>query len=160
MLSSHPRSVLCEWGLGALWILSSDWVVTTCRTASWGHYSWGTPTVPGTRKKQPWILLLCCYMEAALLIKLEPDFRGKGNGNSTLVLADIWNLPISMMQLSSLSSFHSWKSPSLGTWVPGSQVFTNLPAALRWIKHPRVQFPTSWMRETGLAPKYLFQTKA
>ena len=33
------------------------------------------------------------------------------------------------MQLSFLSSFPSWKAPSLGTRVPGSQVFTNLPAA-------------------------------
>ena len=33
------------------------------------------------------------------------------------------------MQWSFLSSFSSWKSPSLGTGVPGSQVFTNLPAA-------------------------------
>ena len=64
------------------------------------------------------------------------------------------------MQLSFLSSFPSWKSPSLGTRVPGSQVFTNLPAALRWVIHPRVQFPISWMRETGLAPEHLFQTEA
>ena len=64
------------------------------------------------------------------------------------------------MQWSFLSSFPSWKSPGLRIRVPGSQVFTNLPAALRLIKHPRVQFPSSWMRETGLAPKYLFQTKA
>ena len=64
------------------------------------------------------------------------------------------------MQLSFLSSFPSWKSPNLGARVPGSQVFTNLPAALRWIIHPRVQFPTSWMRETGLAPEHLFQTEA
>ena len=33
------------------------------------------------------------------------------------------------MQLRFISSFPSWKSPSLGTRVPGSQVFTNLPAA-------------------------------
>ena len=33
------------------------------------------------------------------------------------------------MKWSFLSSFPSWKSPSLGTRVPGSQVFTNLPAA-------------------------------
>ena len=64
------------------------------------------------------------------------------------------------MQLSFLSSFPSWESPSLGTRVPGSQVFTNLPAALWWIIHPRVQFPISWMRETGLAPEHLFQTEA
>ena len=56
--------------------------------------------------------------------------------------------------------FSSWKSPSLGNRVPGSQVFTNLPAALRWIIHPGVQFPISWMRETGLAPEHLFQTEA
>ena len=33
------------------------------------------------------------------------------------------------IQLSFLTSFPSLKSPSLGTGVPGSQVFTNLPAA-------------------------------
>ena len=33
------------------------------------------------------------------------------------------------MQLSFLSSFPSLKYPSLGTRVPGSQVFTNLPEA-------------------------------
>ena len=33
------------------------------------------------------------------------------------------------VQLSFLSSFPSLKSPSLGTRVPGSQVFSNLPAA-------------------------------
>ena len=33
------------------------------------------------------------------------------------------------MQLSFLSSFPSWKSPGLGTRVPGSQLFNNLPAA-------------------------------
>ena len=33
------------------------------------------------------------------------------------------------MQLSFLSSFPSLKSPSMGTRVPGSQVFSNLPAA-------------------------------
>ena len=33
------------------------------------------------------------------------------------------------VQLRFLSSYPSWKSPSLGTRVPGSQVFSNLPAA-------------------------------
>ena len=55
-----------------------------------------------------------------------------------------------------LSSFHSWKFPSLRTRIPGSQVFTNVPAALECCIQPRVQFHTSWMRETGLAPKHLF----
>ena len=63
------------------------------------------------------------------------------------------------MQLGFLSSFPYWKSPSLGTRVSGSQVFTNLPAALRWVIHPRVQFSISWMRETGLASEYLFQAE-
>ena len=69
--------------------------VTTCRTASWGHYSWAAPTVPGTQKKQPWTFLSCCYKKASLLIKSEWDLRGKGKGTSTLVLADIWELPSS-----------------------------------------------------------------
>ena len=38
------------------------------------------------------------------------------------------------MQLSFTSSFPSWKSPSLRTRVPGSQVFTNLSAALEWVQ--------------------------
>ena len=64
------------------------------------------------------------------------------------------------MQLNFLSSFPSWKSPSLGTRVPGSQVFTNLLEVLRWVIDPRVQFPISWIRETGLAPEHLIQTEA
>ena len=64
------------------------------------------------------------------------------------------------MQLRFLSSFPSWKSPSMGTRVLGSQVFTNLPAALMWVVQRRVQFPISWMRETGLAPEHLFQIEA
>ena len=63
------------------------------------------------------------------------------------------------MQWSFLSSFPSWKSPSLGTGVYGSQVFTNLPA-LRWVIHPRVQFPIFWMRKSGHAPEHLFQNEA
>ena len=63
-------------------------------------------------------------------------------------------------QWSFLSSFPSWKSPSLRTRVPVSQVFTNVPAALEWVTQTRVQFPTSWMRKTGLTPEHLFQTEA
>ena len=63
------------------------------------------------------------------------------------------------MQWSFLSFFLFWKSPGLRTRVPGSQVFTNLPAALEWVIPPRVQLPISWMTETGLAPEYLFQTE-
>ena len=66
--------------------------VPTCTTASCGHYSWGFLTVPWSQKKQPWILLSCCYMEAGLLIKSEPDLRGNGKGTSTL-LAGVWELP-------------------------------------------------------------------
>ena len=64
------------------------------------------------------------------------------------------------MQWSFLSFFPLWKSPGLRTRVSGSQVFTNLPAALESVIPPRVQFPTSWMTDTGLALEYLFQTDA
>ena len=64
------------------------------------------------------------------------------------------------MQLSFLRSFLYQRFPSPRTRGPGSQVFTNLPAALEWVIHPKVQFPISWMRETGLAPEHLFQTEA
>ena len=39
--------------------------------------------------------LSCCYMQAALLIKLEPDLKGNGKETSTLVIADILELPYS-----------------------------------------------------------------
>ena len=64
------------------------------------------------------------------------------------------------MQLTFHTSCPSGKSPSLRIKVPGSQVFTHLPAALNWVIHPRVQFPISWMRETRLPPEHLFQTEA
>ena len=63
--------------------------VTTCRTASWGHYSWAAPTVPGTQKKQYAVLLSCSYKKVGLLINSEPDLRGNGKGISTLVPTDI-----------------------------------------------------------------------
>ena len=64
------------------------------------------------------------------------------------------------IQYSFLSSCHSWKCPSLRNRVSGSQVFSYLPAGLSTVIYPRVQFPISWMRETGLAPEHLFQTEA
>ena len=51
--------------------------------------------VPGTQKKQSCILLSCCYTEAGLLIKSEPDLRGNWKETCTLVLADILELPSS-----------------------------------------------------------------
>ena len=63
------------------------------------------------------------------------------------------------VQLSFLSSFPSWKSPSLGTRVPWSKSSLTYLQLTRAI-HPRVQFPISWMRETGLALEHLFQTEA
>ena len=106
--------------LFGFWVGSES--VTTCRTASWGHYSWGSPTVPGTQKKQPWILLSCCYMEAGLLIKLEPDLRGKGKGASTLVFEDILELSSSgcnwaFSHLSLPGSLIAWEQEFLGPWA-------------------------------------------
>ena len=63
------------------------------------------------------------------------------------------------VQLRFLSSYPSWKSPSLGTRVPWSKSSLTYLQLTRAI-HPRVQFPISWMRETGLAPEHLFQTEA
>ena len=94
MLARQPRVCLglLSSGRSGFWVGSES--VTTCMTASWGHNIWGFPTVPWTQKKQPWILLSCCYMEVGLLIKLEPDLRGDRKETSTLVLANIWELPV------------------------------------------------------------------
>ena len=63
------------------------------------------------------------------------------------------------MQLRFLSSFPSWKSPSLGTGVPVSQVFTNLPTPK--VNHtPQDSFPIFWMKGSGHASEHLFQNEA
>ena len=62
------------------------------------------------------------------------------------------------MQLGFLSSF---LTGSLLAWEPEflgpKSSLTYLQ--LRLVIHPRVQFPISWMTETGLAPEHLFQTE-
>ena len=61
----------------------------------------------------------CCYMEAGLLIKSEPDLRGNRKETSTLVLADIWELPSSgcnwaFSHLSLPGSLLAWEPEFLG----------------------------------------------
>ena len=45
------------------------------------------------------------------------------------------------MQWIFLSSYPSWKSLSLRTKVPGTQVFTNVSEALEWVTNPGFSFP-------------------
>ena len=148
------RSVLSEWELGALGILSWEWVSDHLHDGLLGSWQLGLPTVPGTQKKQHAVLLSCCYKKVGLLINSEPDLRGNRKGISILVPTDL-RAAQQWMQWSFLSSFPSWKSPTLRTRISGSLFFTKVPAALEWVIQPRVQFPTSWMREIGLAPGHL-----
>ena len=92
--------------------------------------------------------------------EIKTRLEGQRKGASTLLLCRHLRAPQQSMQLSFRSSCPSWKSPSLGTSVPGSPVFINLPEALSWVIDSTVQFPISWMRETGLPLEHLFQTEA
>ena len=130
MLPSQPRVCLVWRRSGSSGDLSWEWVSYHLHDCLLGSLQLGLSHCVRNQKKQPWILLFCCCMEAALLIKSEPDLRGNGKETSTLVLADIWELPSSGYNWA--FSHHSlpW---SLLAWGPervsGSQVFTNLPAA-------------------------------
>ena len=148
MLPSQPRVSLVWIRSGSSGDLSWQWVSHHPHDFLQG---WGSATVPGTQKKRHWTLLSCCYMQAGLLIKSEPDLKGNGKEISILVLADIWELTQVWMQLGFLSSF---LTGSLLAWEPEflgpKSSLTYLQ--LRFVIHPRVQFPISWMMGTGLAP--------
>ena len=92
-----------------------------------------------TQKKQPWILLSCCYMEAGLLMKLEPGLRCNWKETSTLVLADSWELPRSecngvFSHLSLPGSLLAWEPEFLGPKSYG--VVSVVYRGIRW---PTVQ---------------------
>ena len=148
-------SVLCEWGAGALGIWVGSESVTTFRTASKSGVCYCAWNSEETAMNTAFLLLHAGRSADKIGTRLE----GNGKETSTLVHADIWELP---------SSGHNWAfshlSPpwSLLAWEPEflgpKSSLTYLQ--LRWVMKPGVQFPISWMRETGLAPEHLFQTQA
>ena len=155
-----PKGLCCvneERDLFGFWVGSES--VTTYRTTSWGHYSWGSPTVLEPKERACSIAFLL-LQEGRSADKIRTRLEGQWERNLHSGACRYLRAAQQWMQLSFLSSFPSWKSPSLRTRFPGFQVFTNLPAALEWVIHPMVQFPTSWMTDTGLAPEHLFQTEA
>ena len=160
MLSSQPRSVLCEWGTRTLWILSWEWVSHHLQDCLLGSLQLGLPHCAWNPEETALNIAFLLLHGGRSANKIRTRLEGQQERNFHSGACRHLRATQQWMQLSFLSSFPSWKSPSLGTRVPGSQVFTNLPAALRWVIHPRVQFPISWMRETGLAPEHLFQTEA
>ena len=147
-----------EWELFGFWVGSES--VTTYRTASWGDYSWGWNHCAWNPEETALNIAFLLLHGGRSADKIRTRLEGQRERNFHSGACRHLRSTQHWMKLSFLSSFPSWKSPSLGTIVPVSQVFTNLPAALRWVIHPRVQFPISWMRETGLAPEHLFQTEA
>ena len=151
--------MLCEWGVEDLWILSWECFSHHVHDCLLGSLHLGSPHCAWNPEEQPWIWFSCCYMEACLLIigaRLEGQWERNFHSGGCRHL----RAPQQWVHLSFHSPCPSWKSPNLGTRVPESQVFTNLPVSLRWDIQPRIQFPIFWMRKTGLAPEHLFQTEA
>ena len=160
MLSSHPGSVLCEWGAVALEILSWDWVSHHQQDCLLGSLELRLPHCAWNPEETALNIAFLLLHAGRSADKIRTRLEGQREWNFHSGACRHLRATQQWMKLIFLSSFPTLKSPSLGTRVPGSQVFTNLPAALRWIIHPRVQFPISWLRETGLAPEHLFQTEA
>ena len=160
MLFSHPRSVLCEWGVGALGILSWEWVSHHLHDCLLGSLQLGLPHCSWNSEETACSMAFLLLQEGRSADKIRTRLEGQWERNLHSGACRYLRAAQQWMQWSFLSSFPSWKSPGLRIRVPGSQVFTNLPAALEWVIQPRVQFPTSWMMETGLTPEHLFQTEA
>ena len=156
----NQGSVLCEGGSGALWILSREWVSHHLHDCLLGSLQLGLPHCALNTEETALNIASLLLHGGRSADKIGARLEGRWEMNfhsgdcRHLRAAQQW------VQLSFCSPCPSWKCPGLRNRVPGSQVFTNLPAALRWDIHPRVQFPISWMRETGLAPEHLFQTEA
>ena len=156
----NQGSVLCEGGSGALWILSREWVSHHLHDCLLGSLQLGLPHCALNTEETALNIASLLLHGGRSADKIGARLEGRWEMNfhsgdcRHLRAAQQW------VQLSFCSPCPSWKCPGLRNRVPGSQVFTNLPAALRWDVHPRVQFPISWMRETGLAPEHLFQTEA
>ena len=153
-------SVLGEWGAGALWILSWEWVSHHLQDCLLGSLQLGFPHCALNTEETALNVAFLLLHGVRSADKVGSRFEGQQERNFHSGACRYLRAPQQWMQLSFHSSCPSWKSPSLGTRAPRSQGFTNLPAALRWDVHPRVQFPISWMRETGIPPEHLFQTEA
>ena len=129
MLPSQPRVCLVWIRSGSSGDLSWEWVSHHPHDCLQG---WGSATVPGTQKKQHWTLLSCIQMllhAGRSADKIRSRLEGQPERNFHFGACRHLRAIQEWMQLGFLSSFPYWKSPSLGTRVSGSQVFTNLPSA-------------------------------
>ena len=153
-------SVLCEWGAGALWILSWEWVSHHLHDCLLGSQQLGFPHCALNTEETALTIALLLLQGGRFVGQVATRLEGRWEMSFHSGAFRHLRAPQQWIKLSFCSSCPSLKSPSLGNRVPASQVFTNLPAALRWDIHPRVQFTISWIRETGLPPEHLFQTEA
>ena len=152
-------SVLCEWGVEALGLLSWESIRHHLHDCFLRTLQLGLPQcVCNLAEPAPYSAFLL-LKEGRSADKIRTRLEGQRERNFHSGACRYLRAAQQWMQLSFMSSFPSWRSPILRTRVSGSQVFTNLPAALEWVIPPRIQFPISWMRETGLAPEHLFQTE-
>ena len=154
------RSLLSEWGLGALRILSWEWVSHHLQDCLLGSLQLRLPHCAWNPEETSLNIAFLLLQEGRSADKIRTRLEGQRERNFHPGACRYLRAAHQWMQLSFLSFFPSRKSSGLRTRVPGSQVFTNVPAALEWVIQPRVQFPTSWMRETGLAPEHLFSPEA
>ena len=119
MLSSHPK--VCVVWMRSGTSLDSELGVSQSPPTGLlpGVTTAGALPLCWNPKKEPAVLLSCCYKKAGLLIKSEPDLRGNGRGIYTLVPADIWELPSSgcnwaFSHLSLPGSLLVWEPEFLG----------------------------------------------
>ena len=129
MLSSHPGSVLCEWGAVALEILSWDWVSHHQQDCLLGSLELRLPHCAWNPEETALNIAFLLLHAGRSADKIRTRLEGQREWNFHSGACRHLRATQQWMQLIFLSSFPSWKSPSLGTRVSGSQVFTNLPAA-------------------------------
>ena len=121
MLSSHPRSVLCEWGAGALWILSWEWVSHHLQDCLLGSLQLGLPHCAWNPEETALNIAFLLLHGGRSANKIRNRLEGQRERNFHSGACRHLRATQQWMQLIFLSSFPSWKFPSLGTRVPGSK---------------------------------------
>ena len=125
----NQRSVLSQWGLGALGILSWKSVSHHLHDHLLGSLQLGLSQCARNPDETALNITLLLLQGGRSANKIGTRLEGQHERNFHSDACRHLRATQQWMQWCFLSSFPAWKSPSLGTGVPGFHVFTNLPTA-------------------------------
>ena len=125
----NQRSVLSEWGLGILGILSWEWVSVHQHDSLLGSLQLRLSQCAWNLEETALNIAFLLLQGGRSANKIRTRLNGQRERNFHSGACRHLRATQKWIQWSFFSSFPSWKSPSLGTGVPGSHIFTDLPTA-------------------------------